>query len=141
MNQLKKMKTTGPAGLRTVHDPAIDDQHMTETRGSIERPIPTDFLAEDPQACEYHLHLFVTGTPRCAYAIRNILGICQKNLPGRYILEIVDIYKHPERARAEQIIAIPTLVRQLPSPVRILLGDMSDSERVLTGLGIMRDSF
>ena len=94
-------------------------------------------LAADPNAAHYRLRLFVTGTtPRSARAIQNIRAICEDHLHDRYDLEVIDIYQHPEHAKAEQIIVTPTLVKQLPLPVRKLIGDLSDKERVLVGLDL-----
>ena len=88
-------------------------------------------------AAHYRLRLFVTGTtPRSARAIQNIRAICEDHLQGRYDLEVVDIYQHPEHVKAEQIVVTPTLVKQSPSPIRKLIGDLSDTERVLVGLDI-----
>jgi circadian clock protein KaiB len=95
-------------------------------------------LAAEPETGHYHLQLFVTGTtPRSARAIQNIRAICEDNLEGRYDLEVVDIYQHPEHVKAEQIVVTPTLVKQSPLPVRKLIGDLSDTERVLIGLDIL----
>lgn len=91
----------------------------------------------DSSAERYVLRLYVTGmTPRSARAIDNIRTICEEHLQARYTLEVVDIYQHPELAEGEQIIAAPTLVKQLPLPLRRLLGDMSDGDRVLLGLDL-----
>jgi circadian clock protein KaiB len=85
----------------------------------------------------YRLRLFVTGaTPRSFRAIQNIRAICEAYLQGHYDLEVVDIYQHPEQAKAEQIIVTPTLVKQTPLPGRKLIGDLSDTARVLVGLDI-----
>jgi circadian clock protein KaiB len=85
----------------------------------------------------YLLRLYVTGmTPRSARAIENIRTICEEFLKGRYELEIVDIYQHPNLAQGEQIIAAPTLIKKLPAPLRRLVGDLSDKERVLLGLDL-----
>jgi circadian clock protein KaiB len=93
---------------------------------------------ENPDAAHYRLRLFVTGTtPRSARAIQNIRNICEENLPGRYKLEVIDIYQHPELVTTEQIVVTPTLVKQFPLPVRKLIGDLSDTERVLAGLDIV----
>ena len=98
-----------------------------------------DALAAEPHAAQYHLRLFVTGTtPRSARAIQNIRTICEDNLRGRYDLEVIDIYQHPEQVRPEQIIVTPTLVKKLPLPFRKLIGDLSDKGRVLAGLDIVR---
>ena len=94
--------------------------------------------AADPETARYLLRLFVTGTaPRSARAIRNIRAVCEDHLPDRYDLEVIDIYQHPEHVRTEQIIVTPTLVKQSPLPVRKLIGDLSDTARVLAGLDIV----
>jgi|SRR5579871_1009960 len=86
----------------------------------------------------YLLRLFVTGsTPRSLRAIQNIRAICEERLQGRYDLEVIDVYQHPEYAKPEQIVVTPTLVRKLPLPVRKIIGDLSDRERVLVGLDIV----
>jgi circadian clock protein KaiB len=96
-------------------------------------------LAGEPKAPHYRLRLFVTGTtPRSARAIQNLRTICEDNLLGRYDLEVIDIYQHPEHVKAEQIVVTPTLVKQFPLPLRKLIGDLSDTERVLGALDIVR---
>lgn len=81
------------------------------------------------------LRLFVTGTtPRSTRAIENLRKICETELAGRYELEVIDIYQHPEAARANQVIAAPTLLKLLPMPVRRIVGDLADHARVLHGL-------
>lgn len=88
----------------------------------------------------YVLRLFVTGmTPRSQRAIGNIRKLCEEYLPGRYELEIIDIYQQPTLARNEQIIAAPTLVKKLPLPLRKIIGDMSEPGRVLVALGVKRE--
>ena len=83
------------------------------------------------------LVLYVAGqTPRSATAIANIKKICERELKGRYDLEIVDIYQEPERARGEQLFAVPVLIKKLPSPLRRVIGDLSDTEKVLVGLNL-----
>jgi circadian clock protein KaiB len=95
-------------------------------------------LRAHPKADHYVLRLYVTGTtPRSARAIQNIRAICDEKLSGRYDLEVIDIYQHPEQAKPEQVIVSPTLVKKLPLPVRKLIGDLSDAERVLVGLDIV----
>jgi circadian clock protein KaiB len=89
------------------------------------------------QPPRYLLRLYVTGmTPKSIRAIENLKAICEEYLRGRYELEIVDIYQHPVLMRGEQIIAAPTLIKKLPEPLRRLVGDMSDRERVLLGLDL-----
>ena len=85
----------------------------------------------------YKLRLFVTGsTPRSARAIANMRKICEENLHGQYDLEVVDVYANPEATRELQIVATPTLVKILPEPLRRIIGDLSDKERVLAGLNL-----
>jgi circadian clock protein KaiB len=83
------------------------------------------------------LRLYVTGTTgRSMRAIQNVRRICEEHLAGTYQLEVVDLYKNLPLARGDQIIAAPTLVKRLPSPLRRLIGDMSDEQRVLVGLDL-----
>jgi circadian clock protein KaiB len=85
----------------------------------------------------YVLRLYVTGTTgRSVRAVQNVRRICEEHLQGLYDLEVVDIYKNLPLARGDQIIAAPTLLKRLPQPLRRLIGDMSDEERVLVGLDI-----
>ena len=84
---------------------------------------------------QYLLKLYITGmTPRSVRAIENIKKICEEHLQGRYDLEVIDLYLRPHLAQGEQIIAAPTLIKKLPLPLRRIIGDMSDFERVLVGL-------
>lgn len=93
-------------------------------------------LAE-PDSEEYVLSLYVAGqTPRSARAIANIKRICEEQLKGHYDLEIVDIYQEPEKAKGEQLFAVPTLIKKLPNPLRKIIGDLSDTEKVLVGLNL-----
>lgn len=86
----------------------------------------------------YILKLYVAGmTSRSARAIENLQTFCEKHLAGRYELQVIDVYQQPELTRSEQIVAIPTLIKKLPLPLRRLIGDMSDEERVLVGLDIL----
>ncbi len=85
----------------------------------------------------YVLRLYVTGTtPRSTRAIVNIRRICEEHLAGRYELQVVDIYQQPELASGAQVIAAPTLIKQLPLPLRRLVGDLSKEEKVLLGLDL-----
>ncbi len=86
---------------------------------------------------EYVLRLYVAGaTERSIRAIQMVREVCEGHLKGHYSLEVVDIYQQPVLAKGEQIIAVPTLIKKLPSPLRHLIGDMSDIERVLVGLDL-----
>ena len=85
----------------------------------------------------YVLRLFVTGTTlKSMNAISNIKAICEEHLKGRYELEVIDLYQYPKLAKGEQIIALPTLIKKLPLPIRKLVGELSDMEKVLFGLDI-----
>lgn len=87
----------------------------------------------------YVLRLYVTGsTPKSRRAIENLHQICEEHLKGRYDLEIVDIYQDSDAARDAQIVAAPTLIKQLPEPLRRVIGDLSDREKVLAGLNLIR---
>lgn len=85
----------------------------------------------------YVLRLFIAGlTPRSTLAVERIRSICDRYLAGRYELTVVDLYLQPEAARQSQIVVAPTLVKQLPSPVRMFIGDMTDEKKILLGLNI-----
>lgn len=85
----------------------------------------------------WNLRLYVAGqTPRSITALANLKQFCERYLAGRYRLEVVDLLENPKRARGDQILAIPTLVRQLPQPIRKIIGDLSNTERVLVGLDV-----
>ena len=85
------------------------------------------------------LRLYVTGmTPRSARAVASVRAICEQHLHGRYDLEVVDIYQQPSMAQGEQIVAAPTLIKKLPLPLRRMIGDLSNTERVLVGLDLKR---
>jgi circadian clock protein KaiB len=91
-----------------------------------------------PQGADrYVLRLFVTGTTtRSLRAIANMRRICEESLAGRYDLEVIDIYQQPEATRELQVIATPTLIKVLPKPLRRIIGDLSDREKVLAGLNL-----
>lgn len=87
---------------------------------------------------KYILHLFVTGIlPHSVSAIKNIKAICERNIEGRYELSIIDIYQQPALALAEEIIAIPVLIRKFPLPEERIIGDLSDAEKVIKGLNLV----
>ncbi len=90
-----------------------------------------------PAKRQYLLRLYVAGaTPLSTRAVANVRKICEEHLRGRYDLEIIDLYQQPQLAEGEQIIAMPTLIRRLPPPLRQVIGDMSKAERVLVGLDL-----
>ncbi len=85
----------------------------------------------------YQLRLYVAGqTPKSLEAFANLKRICEVHLNGRYKIEIVDLLENPKLARGDQILAIPTLVRKLPPPIKKIIGDLSNTERVLVGLDL-----
>jgi circadian clock protein KaiB len=84
------------------------------------------------------LRLYIAGqTPRATSALKNLKLICEEQLKGKYHIEVIDLLKNPKLARDNQILAVPTLVRKLPTPVRSIIGDLSDRERVLVGLDLI----
>ena len=85
----------------------------------------------------WKLRLYVAGqTPRSIRALANLKALCEEHLKGRYQVEVIDLLKHPRLARGDQIVAIPTLVRRLPPPVRKIIGDLSNTAGVLVGLDL-----
>ena len=85
----------------------------------------------------WELRLYVAGhTPRSITAFNNLKKICEENMPGKYHIEVVDLVKNPQLAKGDQILAIPTLVRKLPTPLKKIIGDLSNTVRVLVGLDL-----
>ena len=109
---------------------AVTDQARRKRTGANSDP-------EDPRAKLWRLRLYVAGqSPKCLVALTNLKKICEEHMPGQYEMEIVDLLEHPQLARGDQILAIPTLVRKLPEPMRKIIGDLSNTERVLVGLDL-----
>lgn len=97
----------------------------------------TNMAQESPDPNFYDLRLYVAGqTPKSVAALANLKRFCEEHLAGQYKIEVVDLVENPKLARSDQILAIPTLVRRLPEPIRKIIGDLSNSERVLVGLEI-----
>jgi circadian clock protein KaiB len=112
----------------------VKRKQKTDTTRAFEK-----VLVQSGKTDRYDLRLYVTGmTPRSTEAVAAIKAICEEHLQGRYELQVIDIYQHPELAKDEQIIAVPTLVKKLPAPLRHLIGNLSDEERVLLGLDLRR---
>jgi circadian clock protein KaiB len=85
----------------------------------------------------YQLRLYVAGqTPKSLAAFANLKKICEEHMPGQYEIEVIDLLKKPQLASGDQILAIPTLVRKLPQPIKKIIGDLSNTERVLVGLDL-----
>lgn len=94
-----------------------------------------EHAAADPDT--YTLRLYVAGqTARSTTALANLRRICEEHLAGRYTIEVIDLLQHPQLAAGDQILAVPTLVRHLPTPIRRIIGTLSDTERVLVGLDL-----
>lgn len=86
---------------------------------------------------EWVLRLYVAGqTPKSLTALANLKKICEEYLSGRYVIEVIDLLRNPQLARGDQILAVPTLVRKLPVPMRKIIGDLSNTERVLVGFDL-----
>ena len=102
---------------------------------------PTEFKKQKHTEMEndkWILRLYVAGqTSRANTAFRNLKIICEEKLKGKYTIEVIDLVKNPQLSRDDQILAVPTLVRKLPTPVRKIIGDLSDMQRVLVGLDLM----
>jgi len=103
------------------------------------RNVQQQTLAELPvdDTETFLLRLYVAGqTPKCMRAFANLKKICEEHLVGRYHIEMVDLLQNPQLARGDQILAVPTLVRRLPEPMKKIIGDLSNTERVLVGLDL-----
>jgi len=98
------------------------------------KPTPSDKV-QDEEPKEWELRLYVAGqTPHSLAALENLRKICEEYLAGKYRIEVVDLLEHPQLSRDDEILAVPTLVRKLPEPLRKIIGDLSNTERVLVGL-------
>ena len=103
------------------------------TAGASEEPLA------QPQESSYVLRLYVAGiSPQSVGAIASVKQVCEQHLHGRYQLEAIDLYQHPELARGDRIVVAPTLVKALPLPLRRITGDMSDVDRLLAGLDLRK---
>ena len=93
--------------------------------------------AATPEDRFYRLRLYVAGqTPKSVQALKNLQQICEEHLLGRYEIEVIDLLENPQLASGDQILALPTLVRRLPEPIKKIIGDLSNKERVLVGLDL-----
>lgn len=90
-----------------------------------------------PEEQQWQLRLYVAGrTPKCITAFENLKRFCEENMAGRYEIEVIDLLENPRLAKDDQIIAIPTLVRKVPEPLRKIIGDLSNTERMLVGFDL-----
>lgn len=98
--------------------------------------------SDDGDGNTFNMTLYVAGqTPKSVAALSNLRKICEAHLPGRYNIEVIDLMMNPARAQMDQIVAIPTLIRRLPEPLKRILGDLSNVERVLVGLEVREAGF
>ena len=94
-------------------------------------------VAKKQKARKLELRLYVAGqTPRSIAALANLRQVCEERVPGKYKIEVIDLLKKPQLASGDQILAVPTLVRKLPQPIRKIIGDLSNKEKLLIGLDI-----
>jgi circadian clock protein KaiB len=99
----------------------------------------TDPSANQAREEVWHLRLYVAGdSPKSRTALVNLRRICEEQIPGQYEIEVIDLLKDPKLAKAHQIVAIPTLIRQLPEPMRRVIGDLSDSDKALFSLDLYK---
>jgi circadian clock protein KaiB len=104
------------------------------------QPAKADPQEEAVQDGQYNLRLYVAGqTPKSITALANLKTICEEHLAGRYRIEVIDLLQQPQLAAGDQILAVPTLVRRLPEPLKKIIGNLSDRERVLVGLDLRPD--
>lgn len=108
-----------------------------KTPASASKRPPAKRARAHPAAAHWQLRLYVMDkTPKSQQAMTNLKQICETHLKGRYHITVIDLLKHPQLAKGDQILAIPTVVRKLPSPVRTIIGDLSNTEGVLVGLDL-----
>jgi circadian clock protein KaiB len=106
-------------------------------RSTLRKRAPSEPSVPAERSEFWDLRLYVAGqTPNCLIAFKNLQELCRTHLDGRFRIEVVDLLEHPQLARGDQILAIPTLVRKLPEPIRRIIGDLSNTERVLVGLDL-----
>jgi circadian clock protein KaiB len=111
------------------------------SNGSFTAPEPRSPISDEDASPDpafdgpWELRLYTAGqTPKSVLAFNNLKRICEEHMPGRYEIEVIDLMRNPRLAKEDQIVAIPTLVRKLPQPLRKIIGDLSDTERTLVGL-------
>ena len=120
----------------SVNPPSHDREGVVNRTDS--QPLPDGRGSNHDSNTEtekWELRLYIAGqTPKSVAAFANLKRLCEEHLPGRYKIEVIDLMQHPQLAAGDQIVAIPTLVRKLPEPLRRIVGDLSNSERTLVGL-------
>lgn len=110
----------------------VEDPPLTEVADHLIAPAGGDGQGS------YHLRLYIAGqTAKSVIALVNLRKLCEEHLAGRYTIEVIDLRQNPTLAAGDQILAVPTLVRSIPTPLKKIIGDLSDTERVLVGLDIL----
>lgn len=118
-----------------MSDPSTEDRPFS--KGEPEQARPGEATLPDGH---YRLRLYVAGqSPKSIAAIANLNKLCEAHLPGCHSIEVVDLAKHPELAAADQVLAVPTLIRRLPPPIKRIIGTLADVEKVLVGLELRPD--
>jgi circadian clock protein KaiB len=106
-------------------------------RAAASKPLKHSSAAGQEASVEWDLRLYIAGrTPRCVAAFTNLQKLCEEHLAGQYRIEVIDLLENTQLAKGDQILAIPTLVRKLPEPIKKIIGDLSNTERVLVGLDL-----
>src|SRR5687767_9699888 len=115
----------------------MTDRRKTKSAKKKTKPRPGTKVSSEPEPGHIELRLYIAGqTPKSMIALTNLDRICRDHIDGKYQLKIIDLLQNPQLAAEDQILAIPTLVRNLPTPIRKIIGDLSDTERVLVGLDL-----
>jgi circadian clock protein KaiB len=106
-------------------------------RATVSKPSTYSSAVAPEAPVEWDLRLYIAGrTPKCVAAFTNLKKLCEEHLAGQYRLEVIDLLENTQLAKGDQILAIPTLVRKLPEPIKKIIGDLSNTERVLVGLDL-----
>jgi circadian clock protein KaiB len=122
---MKPIKSITKKPVTRARTPATNGKHVKSAE------------PKKPTTPEWSLRLYVAGqTPKSVAAFSNLKNICEQHLAGRYAIEVIDLSKQPQLAQNDQIVALPTLVRKLPQPIKRLIGDLSNVERVLVGMDL-----
>jgi circadian clock protein KaiB len=122
---------------KVAYKPSSNGVHRQAKPAARGAPVKSinSLKAVGPGSDTWNLRLYVAGqTPKSLTAFANLKQLCEQYLAGRYIIEVVDLSRQPQLAQADQIVALPTLVRKLPEPIKRLIGDLSNTERVMVGM-------
>ena len=113
------------------------NKSSSKAKASLAELVERALHEEQPEVAEWQLRLYVAGqTAKSIAALENLKRVCETHLAGRYSIEVVDLLVNPRLAAGDQILAVPTLVRKFPEPIRKIIGDLSNEERVLVGLDV-----